>query len=532
MPPDLQAIIREEGARHEELTRQRALGEWFKAGLTQNLDAGMKWLELPPEVKELMRQAAIDRVLTNWVHRAGGPGSPAVRVFEQEVAPILGVSIRDDGTAVAVAPSAAFVPTPVPVATVAPAVAEQSVEPLLTVALATPLEVSNQPWAMRLGSLAPLRPMFEHLLDVDRQTGELVPMLAEKWEISSDGQEWTFGLRDNVQFHSGYGEFNAEDVFYSMEMLTQEDSRASLASYWRDILGAVEPIDFRTVRFSLNRPEPELAFQLSAARDLFMLSGAQWAQEGPDSIEKRPAGTGSYQYLERNAGEEIRFERVGNHWRRSPQFDELRIIHVPEEAIRLAVLLAKEAQIVELGRELMDQAAGRGMTRISSQLPTKSIAWFMGGQYNSTPERLDPSVPWLDVRVRRAMNLAIDRDLLNQVIYGGRAEPMPVFGFHPTLPGWDTSWQPYPYDPELAKGLLAEAGYPGGFGFEMDLINSFTQSQELPLMGEIMADMMSRIGIRPELVQLEYSAVGPRIVEKQMHGALFPVPGKLLPGVA
>ena len=423
----------------------------------------------------------------------------------------------------------AFVPTPVPVATVAPAVVEQSVEPLLTVAISTPFVESNQPWTINASRLVPLRPMFEHLLDVDRRTGETVPMLAEKWEMSSDGTEWTFGLRDNVQFHSGYGEFNAEDVFYSMEMLNQEATPGNLASYWRDILRGVEPLDERTVGFFLTRPEPELAYQLSAARRMVMLSGAQWTQEGPDSIEKRPAGTGSYQYLERNSGEEIRFERVKDHWRRSPQFDQLRIIHVPEEATRLAVLLTGEGQIVELGRESIDQAVGRGMTRISSRLPAKSIARFMGGQYNSSPEKLDPSVPWLDVRVRRAINLAIDRDLLNEIFYGGRAEPMPVSGFHPSLPGWDPSWQPYPYDPESAKALLAEAGYADGFGFEMDLIGSFAQTRELLDIGEIMAEMLADVGIKPELVQQEYSALRPRIVGKQMHGALWPLPSAYRP---
>ena len=254
-----------------------------------------------------------------------------------------------------------------------------------------------------------------------------------------------------------------------------------------------------------------------------MLNAVQWAEEGADSVERRPAGTGSYQFLERNSNEGIRFERVVNHWRRSPQFGELRIIPVAEEATRLAVLLAGEGQIVELGRELLDHAEDRGMRRISSQLPARSIVWFMGGQYNSTPDRLDSTVPWLDVRVRRAMNLAIDRALLNEVFYGGRAEPMPVFGFHPSLPGWDPSWQPYPYDPGLAKQLLAEAGYPDGFKFEMDLISGLAQARELMDIGEGMAGMMADVGIRPDLFVQEFSALRPRIVEKQMHHALWPL---------
>ena len=112
IPSDLQAILREEAARHEKLTRELALGVWFKDGVTQNLDAGMKWLELSPQIKRLMRQAAINQVLPNWVQRAGGPGSFAVQLFEQKVAPILGVSIRPDGTAVAVVPSGSIGPHP------------------------------------------------------------------------------------------------------------------------------------------------------------------------------------------------------------------------------------------------------------------------------------------------------------------------------------------------------------------------------------------------------------------------------------
>ena len=518
IPPDLQAIMREEAARHEELTRQRALGVWFKDGVTRNLDAGMKWLELSPQVKEFMRQAAIDQMLPNWVRRAGGPGSPAVQVFAQKVAPIVGVRMRPDGTAVSVVPPFASVPTPVPEPTALPATAAQPATPLLTVALAASPWESNRPWTMPLSRLVPLRPMFEHLLDIDRRTGQTIPMLAEKWEMSPDGTEWIFGLRDNVQFHFGYGEFNAKDVFYSMESQTQEDSWPSSAAYWRDIL--VEVIDERTVAFVLDRPEPELAYQLSAARGLIMLNTVQWASEGADSIESRPAGTGSYQFLERDFQDGIRLERVGNHWRRSPQFGELRIISVAEESTRLALLLTGEGQIVELGREMLDHAEDRGMRRISSQLPARSIVWFMGGQYNSSSDRLDPTVPWLDLRVRMAMNLAIDRALLNEVFYDGRAKPMPVFGFHPSLPGWDPSWQPYPYDPEFAKQLLADAGYPDGFSFKMYLATQRSRV-ELVDLSEVIATMLSEVGIVPELVETEFARLVDLMRNREMHGAMW-----------
>ena len=108
---------------------------------------------------------------------------------------------------------------------------------------------------------------------------------------------------------------------------------------------------------------------------------------------------------------------------------------------------------------------------VSSQLPAIQVAWSMGGLYLATPGSLDAQTPWADLRVRQAMNRAIDREVLNTELFNGRGEFMPVLGFHPSLAGWDSEWvkgfpEMYGYNPELARELLAEAGYPDGFKFK------------------------------------------------------------------
>jgi TRAP-type C4-dicarboxylate transport system substrate-binding protein len=99
LPPDLQAIVREEAKRHEDITRENALTIWDKDGIEENKEAGMEIIEFTPELKKLMREAALTKVLPNWIQRAGGPNSEAARIYNEKVAPILKVEITAEGKA-------------------------------------------------------------------------------------------------------------------------------------------------------------------------------------------------------------------------------------------------------------------------------------------------------------------------------------------------------------------------------------------------------------------------------------------------
>jgi ABC-type transport system substrate-binding protein len=159
----------------------------------------------------------------------------------------------------------------------------------------------------------------------------------------------------------------------------------------------------------------------------------------------------------------------------TPEFRELEIRFVREDATRLAMLLAGEAHIVELPRVLQKDALARGMKVTPSSLPSFQAVFLLGGLYFATPDKLDSkTTPWVDRRVREALNRAVNRKEIVDSIFQGRAELLRVFGYHPTLPGWNPEWEKrfdemYGFDPVKAKVLLNQAGYPQGFPIKIFL---------------------------------------------------------------
>ena len=331
--------------------------------------------------------------------------------------------------------------------------------------------------------------IYENLIYQDQFTGEPIPMLATKWEMSPDGKDWTFWLQKGVPFHFGFGEFTAKDVKHTIAMIMQETSFASDASAYRDTIDNVEIINDYQVIIHQKIPEAfTLPFYLAAMHgSSVMMSKAQWDAEGLEGYQKRIVSTAPFRYVNAVQGEFMLVERVENHWRITPDFEEMQRFYVSEAATRLATLLAEEVHAVTLPRDLSKTATDRGMKVLKSQLPGSQWSWFFGGQYYSNPEKLQ-DFPWIGQdenarKVRQAMNKAINRQEIIDQVYFGDAAPIRVWAFQstgPAKPGfnpeWDERWdEMYGYDPERAKALLKEAGYPEGFKFKI-LIAPSTQS--------------------------------------------------------
>ncbi|MEK7814502.1 MAG: ABC transporter substrate-binding protein, partial [Chloroflexota bacterium] len=245
---------------------------------------------------------------------------------------------------------------------------------------------TNLGWLTSSSGQLQLRPLQEFLIGVDWDSGKYVPALATKWEISSDAKSWTFQLREKVPFHFGLGDLTAKDVAHSMEMLTQKESINSDTPFWQGIIEKVEAVSDQQVVLRLKTPEVQLDEFISAERNLLMLSKALWDKEGKAGYDKRPAGTGPYQYKERKLGEFIRFELApGKHWRVAPEAKEIDLRPTPEDVTRLAALLAGEAHISDLSRDLQKDALGRGLKVATSAIPAIHHEFFLGGQYYLTP---------------------------------------------------------------------------------------------------------------------------------------------------
>ena len=432
--------------------------------------------------------------------------------------------------------SSASVATAVPQSTPeSPAITEPTVG-RLRVAFTVPPQETNLPWIGPRSLLTQLSPMVETLLDIDPDTGEFMPMLATRWEMAPDGKSWTMDLREGVMYHSEFGEFNAQDVAHMRFLMgPQEGNLNSFRNTWATTVNNVEIVDDHRVVFQLEKPDPGLDFFLSLSGDLVMLSKNQWDQEGQDGLEQRLIGTGPYEYLEREVGQSISFSRVPyEHWRvPDADFDELELVWAPESATRLAMLLTQEAHMAELPRDVLAQAVSEGMEISQSGLGAILTWLVMGGQYYTTgDEAYDASVPFADPGengrlVRKAMNKAISRDQINEFIFRHGGTPMLVHGYHPTLPGWNPEWEDrweeeYGYDPEAARDLLEQAGYPDGFTLKMYGSHTLPGVPELPDIAEAVSIFWTEIGIDVEIVSLEFSAVRPQYRTKQFQGFTAP----------
>ena len=371
-----------------------------------------------------------------------------------------------------------------------------------------------------------LKPIYENLIGSDPQTGNWVPMLAESWQL--DGDVLTFVLRKGVQFHNDKGEFTAADVEYSYRDLVEPAGAISgVAEAMRAAVDRIEIVDPYRIAFHLK--ETSYAFMEGlgyGAIGMAIKSKADGeSRSGALTLKDQPvAGTGPYQFLERTPGQNVIFKKIPyEHWRQNAGFPELELRYINENATRMSALLAGEVHLTALPDELTAEAANQGAKVIRASVPGRRIGVNLLGCYYKEPpspdeksaqvyvsnERKFPDSPICDVRVRRAINKAIDRDALNKAFYGGKAEQMVMWYWQPELPGFNPAWQQrwqevYGFDLEAAKALIAEAGYqPGQLKIEVAAIPD-SGGPESEDVGEAIAGMLADAGFDTPIVSLDY----------------------------
>ena len=406
----------------------------------------------------------------------------------------------------------------------------------LVIAFTQPTHETNIPWFGARTMLSQFSPMTETLIDLAPATGEYTANLSTSWEMSPDGKNWTMNLREGVPFHFGFGEFTAKDVVHSRGLMGQDDGVNTLNSVWRETVDTVEVVDDHQVVFRLTTSEPDLDFALSIGGDLMMMSKDHWDQEGQDGLEQRVVGTGAYQYLEREVGQSILFERASDeHWRVGRgDFNEIQQVFAPEAATRLAMLLAEEAHVASLPRDGLGQAADNGMKIINSGIGGLHTMFIFGGLFFITgDEAYNPSIPWAAPGekgrlVRQALNKAINRDDINEFIFKGGGAPYRVVDYHPTMPGWNPEWderweEEYGFDPDKSKELLTQAGYPDGFKMKIYGGHTMPGVPEMPDMAEALSIYFTQIGVDVEIVSVEFAVVRNQLRNKLDHEFLYPI---------
>ncbi|WP_372966328.1 ABC transporter substrate-binding protein [Marinobacter sp.] len=294
----------------------------------------------------------------------------------------------------------------------------------------------------------------------------IVPALAESWDISDDGLTYTFNLRKGVKFHDGT-DFDADAVKFNMDRMLDPDFEyyQSIASglmrwMWQD-LESYRVVDDYTFEIKLNKPNIEFIRRLAmgGSGTPRFISPESIRKHGNDSVETNPVGTGPYKFTRRSIGELTVLSRNADYWDESriPKIERLMFRPISEVATRELALRSGEVDMISSpSPDSIDQLEASGLEIVSSPISTIYMMWV-----NFKEE------PLKDVRVRRAVCMALDREGMAEFHRNGYARPATGI-LNYGGPGYDPDFKDCEYDPEGAKKLLVEAGYPDGFETRLD----------------------------------------------------------------
>jgi peptide/nickel transport system substrate-binding protein len=370
----------------------------------------------------------------------------------------------------------------------------------LTVGLSTPITSLDPHFHNLTPNNSFGRHVFETLIKQD-ESQRLLPGLAESWRALND-LEWEIKLRKGVKFHNGQ-EFTADDVIATFKRVPNvPNSPASFAFFVRPIVDMQAP-DKYTLRLKTASPHPLLPNDLGAVM-IVPKSIAESAKTEEFNSGKAMIGTGPYRLVEYAAGDTAIVKRNDAYWGTKPAWETVRFKMIPSAPARVAALLAGDVQMIE-GVPTADIAklSKDGRVVLSSAVSNRIIYLHMdSGREKNSPfvttadgKPLEAN-PLRDPRVRRAMSKMIDRDAIvsrimeGQGVAAGQLLPEQFFGTSKTL-------KPEKYDPEGAKKLLAEAGYPNGFGLTLHAPNNRYINDAA--VAQAVAQFLSRNGIPTKL---------------------------------
>ena len=356
-----------------------------------------------------------------------------------------------------------------------------------------------QNWSM-------IKSLFDGLMDYEPGTSTLRKDLAEDYTISDGGKTFTFKLRKGVKFHNGR-EMTAEDVKYSLDRVTNPATQSPGAGFFGSIKGfdkmadgsaksleGVTVVDPYTIKFELTRPDATF-LHVMAINFSFVVPKEEVEKWGAD-FGKHPVGTGAFKLGEWTLGQKLVFERNKDYWNAGlPKLDQI-TFEVGQEPV-VALLRLQKGEVDVAG----DGIPPAKFLEVKND-PTYAKLIVEGGQLHTGYVTMKTTIkPFDNVKVRQAVNMAINKDRIIRII-NGRAvpanQPLP-----PTMPGFAKDYEGYKYDVEGAKRLLAEAGLADGFETELYVYNTDPQ----PRIAQAIQQDLAAIGIKAEIKSLAQANV-------------------------
>lgn len=379
--------------------------------------------------------------------------------------------------------------------------------------------------------------VYEKLIDFDQQ-GNPVAALAVSWEMI-EPTVWRFDLRPDVSFTNGEP-FNAAVVKHNLEF--QRDDPELNARSWLQAIETVEIIDDLTVHIHTRGTAPELANQLSWTGRMIPLEYGYSENGYRPELTSAPIGTGPYKLVEWQKDNLIVLEYNTDWWGPQPDITRVEVRILPEATTRTAALLSGEVDFIDnpspSDLPLLRQTPGLKVEVLTGQ----RVAYLFLDSYRDLGGAWPDASPGIatgqqnplqDARLRRAIYMAIDRELIAEELHEGLVIPAYQLML-PTSYSFATDAEHPPYDPEGARQLMAEAGYADGFTLEIAALSGRLPRDEETVL--VVADMLSQIGIRATVTGMPISVASPAYREFrysagfQSWGALT-MPGMSMAGM-
>jgi ABC-type transport system substrate-binding protein len=363
------------------------------------------------------------------------------------------------------------------------------------------------PWKSTLGAAQTNLLVYDTLIYYDVVNRKFLPGLAESWDISPDAMTTTFHLRKGVQFQDGWGEFTSEDLKYNFEKQAGKDSNGLTTIR---AVASMDLPDSYTLVAHMRTPQPTIfsLFSLGNGGTCQGFVSKKYIETVGETVaSQKPIGTGPYKMIDHQTGSYYKFEALDNHWRVVPEFKTLTVRLVPEMSTTVAMLKTKEVDLAMVTAEQLPDLKASGLaTEVSPYGGGGNIVITLGGMVAPEDSRYDPAYhnkdPWVDIRVRKALAISIDRQAICNSIFAGGASPDSV-----PLHSPDKDKYQYPYDPAAAKQLLIDAGYPNGFSFKA-ISYTISGMPETPRLVEALAGYWQQIGLDPQITVYDYSSYG------------------------
>lgn len=325
--------------------------------------------------------------------------------------------------------------------------------------------------------------VYETLIKIDTE-GEFQPLLASDWEISEDRRTYTFTLDDTATFPGGRA-VTAEDVAWSAERFRAGDNVAAKAQL--GVLDEVRAVDEQTVEFTLSRPSNQWLFSMAST------AGMVFDSEAGSDLATEPTGSGPYALQDWTKGSELTLERNDDYWGEQSGFTKATFRYFPDANAMNTAMLSGGLDIISnlQAPQALDQFSDASKYTVIDGTTNGEVVMSFNHE----------SEPLQDKRVRQAINLAIDRQALLDTVWNGKGTLIGSM-VPPTDPWYEDLSDTYPYDPEKAKELLADAGHADGLDLRLRVptIPYATGS------AQFVSSQLAEVGINAKVDELEFPA--------------------------